>query len=142
MSVSGLSRLGATFVFGPGHCCIRVRDIRRLDCEIWASVPWIRNVASNVERTRMSKCPEVCLWILGTKVQMSKHPNEILLHGFMVNQHRKMIVRMFQPHPSPVRYSFFGAKCQELAKRVIGQGQSITPCQNAEIRRSARRPDI
>ena len=42
LSVSGLTRLGATFVYGPDHCHIRVGEIRRLDCEIWSSVPWIR----------------------------------------------------------------------------------------------------
>ena len=42
LSVCGLTKLGATFVFGPDQCHIRVSDIRRLDCEIWANVPWIR----------------------------------------------------------------------------------------------------
>ena len=42
LSVCSLTKLGATFVFGPDQCHIRVIDIRRLDCEIWANVPWIR----------------------------------------------------------------------------------------------------
>ena len=34
--------MGATFEFGPDDCHIRVSDIRRMQCTIWASVPWVR----------------------------------------------------------------------------------------------------
>ena len=42
LSVSGLTRMGATFEFGPEGCHVRVGDIRRMECEIWANVPWLR----------------------------------------------------------------------------------------------------
>ena len=42
LSVDSLTRMGATFQFGPDSCSIRVSDIRRMDCNVWANVPWIR----------------------------------------------------------------------------------------------------
>ena len=42
LSVHSLTRMGATFQFGPESCSIQVSDIRRIDCNIWANVPWIR----------------------------------------------------------------------------------------------------
>ena len=42
LSVHSLTRMGATFEFGPDDCLIRVSDIRRMQRTIWASVPWVR----------------------------------------------------------------------------------------------------
>ena len=42
LSVHSLTRMGATFQFGPESSSIQVYDIRRIDCNIWANVPWIR----------------------------------------------------------------------------------------------------
>ena len=42
LSVHGLTRMGATFTFGPNSCSIQIADIRRMSCEIWANVPWVR----------------------------------------------------------------------------------------------------
>ena len=42
LSVFSLTRLGATFEYGPDGCHIRIGDMRRMDCEIWANVPWLR----------------------------------------------------------------------------------------------------
>ena len=42
LSVCRLTKLGATFMFEPDQCHIRSSDIRRLDYEIWANVPWSR----------------------------------------------------------------------------------------------------
>ena len=37
LSVHGLTRMGATFTFGPNSCSIQIADIRRMSCEIWAN---------------------------------------------------------------------------------------------------------
>ena len=37
LSVHGLTRMGATFTFGPNSCSIQIADIRRMSCEIWAA---------------------------------------------------------------------------------------------------------
>ena len=42
LSVHSLTRMGATFEFGPETCSIRVSDIRRMQCSIWANVPWLQ----------------------------------------------------------------------------------------------------
>ena len=42
LSVSSITKMGATFSYGPEGCSIRVSDLRRMECEIWASVPWLR----------------------------------------------------------------------------------------------------